>query len=143
MKIERFERNHVPVAKSNTMLKFSVTGLSRKQNFIWHYRGIRNRVLYNDRFCGVKRIECSNGLDTMLYKNYLYRWFSLPWAILLGAFHVEFKTAQNNLKPNICNYSVTMVTLKGITYYFTCDLLSVFSYKEDKLQIWSISYESF
>ena len=34
-------------------------------------------------------------------------------------------TAQNNLKPNICNYSVTIVTLKGITYYFTCDLLFI------------------
>ena len=39
--------------------------------------------------------------------------------------HFSCDFPQNNLKPNICNYSVTMVTLKGITYYFTCDLLFI------------------
>ena len=39
--------------------------------------------------------------------------------------HFPCDFAQNNHKPNICNYSVTMVTLKAITYYFAGDLLFI------------------
>ena len=88
-------------------------------------------------FCLVPRVSVHDRYYCTSLHNLMYYLLDQheDWGIHQLNFPCDF--AQHNLKPNICNYSVTLVTLKGITYYITCDLLFI----EDKLQIWSRSDE--